>query len=138
MGEKSTLPHFGRAQWGVVLALPDLPVMTEHSLLKCRSMRTFGSCPGGMATGVLQSGPDPNVSGVFIDGAHGALTSGGNPIKLRGIVLGTMVGGRQKVLAAKWSCAVLTLEWEEVDEETSWIRALLADVEKLDVALGGG
>ena len=42
------------------------------------------------------------------------------------------------MFAAKWSCAVLALEWEEVDEETSWVRALLADVEKLDVALGGG
>jgi hypothetical protein len=25
--------------------------------VKCLSMRTFGSCPGGMATGMLHSGP---------------------------------------------------------------------------------
>ena len=93
MGANRTLPHFALAQCG-----PDdafvFPVITEHSVLICRSMRTFGSCPGGMATGVLQSGPDPNVSGVFIGRTHGTLTSRGNPIKLRGIVLGTMVGGR--------------------------------------------
>ena len=42
IGENNTFPHFGRAQVGV----PDfafLPVMTEHSVLKCRSIRMFGS-----------------------------------------------------------------------------------------------
>lgn len=57
IGEKSTFPHLGRAQWGVDLALPDLPVMTEHSVLIWCSMRILGSCPGGMATGALHKGP---------------------------------------------------------------------------------
>ncbi len=57
IGENRTLPQLGRAQWGVDLALLDLPVMTEHSVLIWRSMRMLGSCPGGMATGVLHRGP---------------------------------------------------------------------------------
>jgi hypothetical protein len=57
MGEKRTFLQPPRAQIGIVLAFPDFPVMTEQSLLKCSSMRTLGSCPGRIATGVLQSGP---------------------------------------------------------------------------------
>ena len=58
MGENRTFPHFGRAQVGVDFALLDLPVITEHCVLICCSMRMLGSCPGGMATGVLQRGHD--------------------------------------------------------------------------------
>ena len=57
---------------------------------------------------------------------------------LRFIVLGTMVGGRKEMFAAEGLCAMLTLEWEEVDEETGRVRALLADIEKLTVAFWGG
>ena len=57
---------------------------------------------------------------------------------LRRIVLGTVVGGGKEVFAAEGLRTMLTLEWEEVDEETGRVGALLANVEKLSVALGGG
>lgn len=57
---------------------------------------------------------------------------------LRRIVLGTMVGGGKEVFAAEGLRTMLTLEWEEVDEETRRVGALLADVEELFFACGGG
>lgn len=57
---------------------------------------------------------------------------------LRCIVLGTVVSGGKEVFTAERLSAMLTLEWEEVDEETGRVGALLANVEKLSVALGGG
>ncbi len=57
---------------------------------------------------------------------------------LRCIVIGTVVGGRKEVFAAERLRTMLTLEREKVDEETSWVGALLANVEKLSITLGGG
>jgi hypothetical protein len=62
MGEKRTFLQLGRVQTGRVLALLSLPVVTGHSLSKCSSMRTFGSCPGRAATGVEHNGPTGYVN----------------------------------------------------------------------------
>ena len=56
IGEKRTFLQLPLAQMGVDFDLA-LPVTTEHSFSKCMSIRTFGSWPGRIATGVLQSGP---------------------------------------------------------------------------------
>jgi len=42
MGANKTLPHFPRAHTGPDLVCR-LPVITEHSVLMCCSMRTLGS-----------------------------------------------------------------------------------------------
>lgn len=55
IGEYRTLLHFRFAQVGFFFT-GTLPVMTSHSLVKCLSIRMLGSCPGGMAIGVLHSG----------------------------------------------------------------------------------
>lgn len=56
IGEKRTFLQFPLAQTRDGLAFV-LPVITEHSLVKCASIRTFGSSPTGIATGVLHKGP---------------------------------------------------------------------------------
>lgn len=61
IGENKTFLQVGRAQSGVVFALT-LPVTTEHSLSRCMSIRTLGSCPGRTATGILHNGPEDLVN----------------------------------------------------------------------------
>lgn len=58
MGANSTLPHFPLAH----ILLPPFPCclplafITSQKRLMCLSMRTFGSSPGGIATGTLHRG----------------------------------------------------------------------------------
>lgn len=79
IGAKSTLLHLPRAQVGADLALPDFPVITLHSVPMCLSMRILGSCPGGIATGLLHNGPFGNqyeVTDVVEDDTYNSVRRG--------------------------------------------------------------
>lgn len=97
----------------------------------------FGSWPGGIATGVLQRGPNsiPLSGQIRRDSMH-LLTRRRDAVMLCGIVLGARMGGRQEVFPAERLRTMLTLEWEEVDEVARRVGALLPDVKQLGVALG--
>lgn len=80
---------------GEDLALPDLPVMTEHSSLKWRSIRMLGSCPGGIAIGTLHKGPIQIVNQDLYEREWGLVrTRWGDPVVLALVILIALVGGR--------------------------------------------
>lgn len=125
MGEKRTFLQATLAQTGIVLALPDLPVMTEQSLVRWSSIRTLGSWPGRTATGVLQSGPgEVSERNCQRGGAH---TIWSDPIVPALIILGTAVCRDHEMFLTEGVLAVLAFEREKVHEETGWMGALPAN-----------
>lgn len=138
MGAKSSLPHRGCAQCGVEDVLV-FPVVILHSEEMCRSIRTFGSSPGGIATGVLHSGPTrvrQHISTHFLPtfiqprkgkGEREGLTRRRDPIHSMLIVLLALVCLGPEMGGTEWGGAVLAFEWEEIDEVAGGKGALVAD-----------
>lgn len=115
IGAKSALPHLSRAQMGVDLALADFPVITLHSLLMCLSMRIFGSCPGGIATGLLHNGPFGNQYEVT-DNIQDVHTTRCDTIMFALIISWTLVGGDGEMVRAETLRTMITFERQEVYE----------------------
>lgn len=135
IGENSTFLQFRLAQTGIVLTFPDLPVITGQSLLKCSSIRTFGSWPGRIATGVLQNGPSKSlVSWRLTDNRVERHTIWSYSVMLALVILSTFMGGHHKMLLAEGFFAMLAFEWQEVHQETWWVWALFPNSKELWIA----
>lgn len=100
---------------GVDLALPDLPVITLHSLLMCLSMRIFGSCPGGIATGLLHNGPFRNQYEAT-DNILDIHTARCDTVMFVLIISWTLVGGDGEMIRAETLGTMFTLERQKVYE----------------------
>jgi len=140
MGEKRTFLQFPFAHTRDVFALA-LPVITEHSLVKCMSIRIFGSCPGGIATGLLHKEPSKEKKRIVQSTWPNArmqhcLTIRRNSIVLRLIILQASMGINLEMLLTKRLLAMLTFEREKVDHRTSSLWALFADGKKLSFTFG--
>jgi hypothetical protein len=61
-----------------------------------------------------------------------------NSVVLGLVILGTAVGGDEEMFLTERVFAVLAFEWQKVDEETGWMRALFADRKELFVSFRRG